>query len=151
VVILKEYRNNDIVIYWYPELCTHPGICVRNLPDVFNPRKRPWINVNGASPEEIIRTIDLCPSGALRYSIPQGSKVDPEIARGIGNIDYKKSEKAEVKIKVTENGPLCIEGRAVLIGADGKTIKEDCKMALCSCGHSSNRPFCDGSHRSMRR
>jgi len=39
------------------------------LPDVFNPRKRPWVNLQAASTDEIKKTIDTCPSGALAYKV----------------------------------------------------------------------------------
>jgi uncharacterized Fe-S cluster protein YjdI len=143
---VKEYKNDNIIVYWFPELCAHPGICLRLLPKVFNLQQRPWVNVNAAEPEEIIRTIDKCPSGALRYSLPEGSKVDAQIAKGVGNIDFEKSNPAVVKIKVSTNGPLLVEGPAVVIGDDGQPLKEGGRMSLCRCGHSANSPFCDGSH-----
>ncbi len=143
---MKEYKNDQIIIHWSPEVCTHPGLCLRLLPEVFSLGKKPWINVNGSTPEKIISAIDQCPSGALRYSLPEGSTVDPNAACGIGNINYKKSGVEPVKIKVSKNGPLFIEGEAILIGSDGNTIKEDRKMSLCRCGLSKNPPFCDGAH-----
>lgn len=143
---MKKYENEQITVYWFPEICTHPGICLRLLPDVFNNRRRPWVDVNAASPEEIIHAIDECPSGALRYSLPPGSTVDPALACGVGNIDYRKPGKDTVTIKVSKNGPFILEGHARLTDCDGNLIKEDCKMALCRCGLSKNQPFCDGAH-----
>lgn len=144
---MKQYKNDNIIVHWFPELCAHPGICLRLLPEVFDVNQRPWVNVNSAAPEDIINTIDKCPTGALRYSLPEGSNVDPQIAKGVGNIDFEKSNPAEVKIRVTANGPLLIEGPAVVIGLDGKALKEGGRMALCRCGLTDNRPFCDGAHR----
>ena len=143
---MKEYKNEHIIVHWFPELCAHPGICLRLLPEVFNLNQRPWINVDAAEPEEIINTIDKCPSGALRYSLPEGSKVDMKIASGVGNINFEKSNPARVKISVSANGSLLIEGQTVVIGLDGKPLREGSKMALCRCGLSGNRPFCDGAH-----
>lgn len=144
---MKEYKNEQIIVYWYPELCTHPGTCLRLLPEVFSLKRRPWIDINGSTPERIMRAVDACPSGALRYSLPEGSSVDPALACGTGNIDYKKENREIVKIRVTPNGPFLVEGNVELIGVDGELIKEDCKMALCRCGLSKNHPFCDGAHR----
>jgi uncharacterized Fe-S cluster protein YjdI len=143
---VKEYKNDHIIVYWFPELCAHPGICLRLLPEVFNLSQIPWINVNEAEPKDIINTIDKCPSGALRYSLPEGSKVDEQIASGVGNINFEKSNPATVKIRVNANGALFIEGQTVVIGHDGKLLKEGSKMALCRCGLSGNRPFCNGAH-----
>jgi len=109
-------------------------------------KQRPWVNVNAAEPEKIISTIDKCPSGALRYSLPEGSKVDVQITNGVGNIKFEKSNPPSVKIRVNANGPLLIEGPTVVIGLDGKPLKEGSRMALCRCGLTGNRPFCDGAH-----
>lgn len=64
----RDYTNGEIVVHWQPELCTHSGKCVRNLPHVFNMRMKPWIDMAGASSDEIIRVVELCPSGALSWS-----------------------------------------------------------------------------------
>lgn len=63
----KEYDNGEVVITWQPEKCTHSGNCVRGLPKVFNPRKKPWIEIGNAGSEELVEQIKRCPSGALGY------------------------------------------------------------------------------------
>ena len=54
------------------------------------------------------------------------------------------SEKATIKIRA--NGSMQVTG-ATIIGADGNVIAEDEAVFLCRCGHSENKPFCDGAHR----
>ncbi len=56
---------------------------------------------------------------------------------------------SEVKITSLQNGPNLIDGDVHLIGADGKEIDHKSPFALCRCGASSNKPFCDGSHRKI--
>ena len=54
-----------------------------------------------------------------------------------------------VTIRTRNNGPFVVEGPVTIIDAQGNpfTIKGDKpNIALCRCGHSSNKPFCDGSH-----
>ena len=68
---MKEYRTDDIIVHWESEICSHSAICLKKLPQVFNLDARPWINVNAASAEEIIRLIDLCPSGAYATHYPK--------------------------------------------------------------------------------
>ena len=143
---MKEYKNDHLIVHWFPELCSHPGICLRLLPEVFNLKQRPWINVNAAEPEEIINTIDKCPSGAIRYSIPEGSKIKKNVSNGVGNINFENTNSSVVKIKVNANGPLLIEGPTIILDFEGKPLREGHKMALCRCGLSGNRPFCDGAH-----
>lgn len=144
---MKEYCNKDIVVYWYPEQCSHPGICLRTLPEVFCTEKRPWVNVDGAEPEEIIKCIDKCPSGALRYSLPESSLVNPELAKGAGSIENMKDIPNAVKIKVVKKGPYLVEGPTEVVSSDGTPIYSGARLALCSCGCTQNPPFCDGSHR----
>lgn len=145
----RKYTNNDLEIYWYSELCSHVSICVCRLPKVFNSKARPWVDINGAAPEDIIKTIDECPAGALKYSLPEGSNVDPKLATGPGSINYDltRNECKAVKIKTFKNGPLIVEGPIELYGSDGKLLKESSRLALCRCGYSKNPPYCDGVHK----
>lgn len=53
----------------------------------------------------------------------------------------------KTKIKVTVNGPLLVTGEVEYLDADGTVIETLAKAALCRCGHSQSKPFCDGSHR----
>lgn len=103
---MKEYSNKDLIVYWEPERCSHSAICLKRLPSVFDVDRRPWVNINAASPEEIIKTIDECPSGALKYSLPEGSSVNPDLAKGPGSRDAASNAAASlVRIKVIRNGP----------------------------------------------
>jgi len=63
----KEYTSPDLTIIWKQELCIHAAECVKGLPKVFNPDKRPWVDINAAECDELVQTIDNCPSGALTY------------------------------------------------------------------------------------
>ncbi len=55
------------------------------------------------------------------------------------------------KTKITPmiDGPLMIEGNLVVNKMSGEKIKEGEKLFLCRCGHSSNKPFCDGTHKKV--
>ena len=54
---------------------------------------------------------------------------------------------AETTVEPRPNGPLFVRGRLKIVDADGRLIREDTRLALCRCGASENKPFCDGSHR----
>ena len=58
---------------------------------------------------------------------------------------------ADVKITVKTNGPYRIEGAVNLVDADGNAWDVSAKPAfsLCRCGHSANKPFCDGTHKTI--
>lgn len=64
---VKEYTNCEITITWEAKKCSHAGVCVKTLPKGYNPIARPWIKINNASSEELMKQIDQCPSGALGY------------------------------------------------------------------------------------
>lgn len=65
--IQKDYQSEDLIVYWEPDLCTQSTICVKTSPDVFDPKRRPWIDLDQGTTEEIIKTVEACPSGALKY------------------------------------------------------------------------------------
>ena len=67
--IKKEYGNEEITVTWQPHMCTHSKKCWKGLLDVFDPREKPWIKLNGATNEAIKTQIDQCPSKALSYRI----------------------------------------------------------------------------------
>lgn len=67
--ITKKYTNGTVTIIWQPAKCIHSGNCFRGLPQVFNPKARPWITPLGASTEQIIAQVKNCPSGALSYAL----------------------------------------------------------------------------------
>lgn len=125
---MKEYSNQEIVVCWQPEKCIHARECVKGLPQVFNHSRKPWIDMKGAISEDIMKIIDRCPSGALSYK-----KAD-------------NSGPCSVKIKVMKNGPLLVEGDCTLVDRDGKDESFKGPFALCRCGGSGKKPFCDGSH-----
>jgi len=53
----------------------------------------------------------------------------------------------DVSITALANGPLEVSGACTIKDSAGQTLKEAEKMYLCRCGHSANKPFCDGSHK----
>jgi len=63
--ITKRYSNGEVTVVWQPHLCVHSAICTRGLPDVFDPRRRPWVAIDAASTDSIVAQVARCPSGAL--------------------------------------------------------------------------------------
>lgn len=63
--LTKEYTNGEITVVWQSVKCTHSANCVRNLPQVFQPKDTPWVKMENASSAEIMVTVNKCPSGAL--------------------------------------------------------------------------------------
>src|SRR5712691_10717740 len=65
--VSRTYANDQIEVVWEPEYCIHVAECIRGLSDVFDPWRRPWVDVNEADPDEISEVIRRCPTGALHF------------------------------------------------------------------------------------
>jgi uncharacterized Fe-S cluster protein YjdI/CDGSH-type Zn-finger protein len=128
----RQYRNEQIVVFWEPKLCIHAGNCFRGLPAVFKPNERPWVSVEAATADEIARVVMTCPTGALHFERLDGGPQEPQ------------AEETTVKLQI--NGPLYLRGKVRIVGPGGHVLREDTRLALCRCGHSANKPYCDGSH-----
>jgi uncharacterized Fe-S cluster protein YjdI len=131
-ILTREYTTEEIVVEWEPRLCAHSQNCIRALPQVFDERRRPWVRVDAAGADEVEAAVTLCPSGALRTRRVGGAA--PE-------------QRARLDVRASANGPLLISGGVRLLDADGNVLYEGEKAALCRCGGSSNKPFCDGTHK----
>lgn len=151
----KEYEADGITVLWDSDKCIHSAHCVRSLPLVFRPDERPWIEPESASVEDLRRTIDGCPSGALGYRLPADSLTDPDeadaeldvVAEAMGIVE--EAAAAEVTITAETDGPLAVEGPVRVLAADGSVLEESDRVWLCRCGNSGRKPFCDGSHRRL--
>jgi uncharacterized Fe-S cluster protein YjdI/CDGSH-type Zn-finger protein len=129
----RVYANDAIEVHWEPKLCIHTRNCVRELGEVFDPSKRPWIDPDAADPDAIAATVVTCPTGALHFRRLDGGAQEEE-------------QQPEPTVEPRPNGPLFVRGRVRIVDADGRLIREDTRVALCRCGGSENKPFCDGTH-----
>lgn len=130
----KKYTKDNLTVIWQPESCIHSTECFKGLPEVFNPANKPWVNINADSVDRIKNQVDKCPSGALSYEMNH-----EEIK------NYKTMEKT-LQIDVSENGPILINGPAQIKYKGNEEFKESKTIALCRCGLSSRKPYCDGTH-----
>lgn len=124
----REYTKEDLTVIWDMPKCIHSENCWRQLGTVFRRNEKPWIALEGAGVDEIKDQIDKCPSGALSYRM-KGEQINEHM-----------------KVTITENGPAIISGSCTIQHRDGTTEERDGNTALCRCGASTNKPFCDGSH-----
>ncbi len=134
--ITKKYTNGEITIVWKPSTCIHSTLCWKNetgLPAVFNPRIKPWIKPEGAATDEIIEHVKKCPSGALSFYYNN-------------EVEGKIEVSSETRIEALVNGPLLVYGNILIKDSKGNEIQKNNVTALCRCGKSENKPYCDGSH-----
>jgi uncharacterized Fe-S cluster protein YjdI len=129
----RTYTGEAIEVHWEPSFCIHVQNCVRELPGVFNAAERPWIVIDGADADAVAATVEKCPTGALHYRRLDGGP--------------QEQAPAEAVVDPRPNGPLFLRGRLRIVDDGGEVIREDTRVALCRCGGSANKPFCDGTHR----
>lgn len=129
---IKTYTSETIDVTYDPAKCTHAAECVRGLPAVFDTRKRPWVQPWQADAGDVAQVIDRCPTGALHYLRKDGGPAETPSETNT--------------IVVTPNGPYYLRGDLHLAGQDG----QETRLALCRCGASANKPFCDNSHRHIQ-
>ncbi len=127
---LEIVEGKEVRIIFEAKKCIHSRGCVLSRPDVFVPNVQgEWIHPDAATPAEIAELAHRCPSGAISYEL----------------INSSLSEKAPKVNLVTirENGPLAFHGELNI-----EASQPSFRATLCRCGHSKNKPYCDGSHSS---
>lgn len=134
---VKEYSNGEITVVWQPDKCIHSELCFNGLPEVFNPKSRPWVNVEGAASQKIMDQVKRCPSGALSYYVNEENEAEKP------NVDVERI------VEVVQNGPLMVYGNLKIKHHNGKESQENRVTAFCRCGGSGNKPFCDGTHKKI--
>jgi uncharacterized Fe-S cluster protein YjdI len=139
----RDYTNGEITVFWRPGKCIHATICYTQLVEVFNPRKRPWINMDGAPTTKIIEMVDKCPTEALTYKWNNGVPVKSPQKDALAGSDKP------VEIQIMKDGPILVTGKIKLSDNDEKEYKTYSITSFCRCGASSNMPFCDGTHRKI--
>ncbi len=127
-----EYAGDKIIVRYEVKRCIHAEECVHGLPAVFDPQGRPWVQPDGATVDEVAAIIMRCPTGALHFERKDG-----------GAFEIAPDENV---IRVSPNGPLYIHGDIQITAPDGSVILQDTRVALCRCGASKNKPFCDNAH-----
>ena|SRR5437868_9725981 len=150
----KLYSTAEIEVSWEPDLCIHSGKCVQGSARVFNPRRRPWVELQHEPAERILAIVANCPSGALkarRLAVGETGRneegTDPRVG---GPVDSAAGGQAAMPvITASRNGPLLIEFACIVKDADGNVVREIQKGAFCRCGQSSTKPFCDGTHKKV--
>ena len=126
-----DHHGARITIHDDRVLCAHVEYCVTELPAVFDRSRRPWIDADAASVEEIVAICEKCPSGALSYSIDGVPGTLPERAAAI---------------IASAEGPYFVEGDIAVIDEHLPEGSAPGHCTLCRCGASRNKPLCDGKH-----
>jgi uncharacterized Fe-S cluster protein YjdI len=132
----KEYTNGEVTVVWKPNTCIHSAVCFKELSNVFDPRRRPWIDLSQAETEQIIAQVKKCPSGALSYYMNDAANQEAQTH-------------VETVVEVLPNGPLLVYGTLKVKDRNGNEELKSQTTAFCRCGASKTKPYCDGSHRKI--
>ena len=151
----RQYTNGEITVFWKPSKCIHATTCFRELIEVFNPGKRPWVNINAAPTRRIIEVVNKCPTQAIEWKYNKDMS-DEELKGNVYIADEETPETLETvetdkasKVTIMKDGPIVVEGEFKVIGIDGNELKTMIMTSFCRCGESKNMPYCDGTHRKI--
>lgn len=129
---IAKYEGQEADVAWDGRLCIHIGECGRANNQLFVGGRKPWCDPDLVSGEEVADVVERCPSGALSYQRKDGGT--------------EETADAENVVTVTYNGPLYLRGDLEIDGAEEDMEGVRFRAALCRCGESKNKPFCDNTH-----
>ena len=127
---IHTYTGRDATVTWDGVRCIHAAECVRRAPRSFDPKARPWIVPDNAGRDTVADAVNACPSGALAMHYADGTSAMTSYSANT--------------CEVRENGPYYFRGTLTLAPGLAQT-----RMALCRCGASANKPFCDNTHKTI--
>lgn len=129
---IATYTGADVAIRYDRTRCIHAAECGRSHGDVFTPGAKPWANPDAAPADEVVAVVARCPTGALTTRRLDGGAEEAAADRNT--------------VTVSARGPLYLRGRIRVRHADGREDPLQARVALCRCGASKIKPYCDGSH-----
>jgi CDGSH-type Zn-finger protein len=137
---MKVPRGTRIVVEKNPSLCMQSGYCgfsdagLSRLVSATDDTKMRAL---------VMSIIERCPSGALTYRIEEdGPEIEPDLPQQV-------AVTTEITSAGPIAGPLWVTGTVRIERSDGQPFEPRNRVTLCNCGHSCNKPLCDGTHRSM--
>jgi CDGSH-type Zn-finger protein/uncharacterized Fe-S cluster protein YjdI len=126
------YEGTHLDATWDGRLCIHVGECTRARGKIFASGRDRWGQPDREEPETVVAVIERCPTGALTYGRKDG---------GAG-----ETPPGENTVMVANHGPLYVRGDLRIVGAADDMPGVVFRAALCRCGKSARKPFCDNSH-----
>lgn len=125
------FTSDEIDVHFDARLCIGAGECGAAKGELFVSGRNPWCQPDALPKDEVREIVERCPSGALSYT---DKTATAEVAP------------AENNLTVCPDGPLYLTGDLQIEGVDEGSSGLSFRAALCRCGASQNKPFCDKSH-----
>lgn len=132
---LHVFEGDDVDVTWDERLCIHVGECTRATEGIFGGGKQPWARPYDAKPNDVAEIVRRCPTGALTFQRNDDG--------------MEETAPAENTVLVASRGPLYLTGDLHIDGASEDMEGVQFRAALCRCGASKNKPFCDNSHEAI--
>jgi len=127
-----EFKGDKVDVGWDGRLCIHVSECTRAEGGLFESGRKPWCQPDEAVIDAIEAVVERCPSGALSLSRRDDGKTEKAVSHNT--------------VTVSNQGPLYVRGELEIEGAPDDAPGLGFRAALCRCGQSKNKPFCDNSH-----
>jgi CDGSH-type Zn-finger protein/uncharacterized Fe-S cluster protein YjdI len=129
---LYKFEGEKSDATWDRRLCIHVQECTRAHGELFVSGRKPWGEPDRGEVDYVAEVVRRCPTGALTLTRKDG---------GAGEL----AEPAN-KVVVSNHGPLYVTGELDIDGAAEDMSGVRFRAALCRCGDSKNKPFCDNTH-----
>ncbi len=130
-----QFEGKAASVEWDSRLCIHIAECGQSQGKLFVGGRDPWCQPDLTTNLDVADIVARCPTGALTFEVKDGSI--QEKAPGVNTL------------MVSNNGPYYLRGDLNIEGAPDDMKGIQYRAALCRCGASKNKPFCDNSHEEM--
>ena len=127
-----KFDGERATVSWHGRLCIHVGECGRAKGDLFVAGRKPWCQPDVTTDEEVEDVVLRCPTGSLTVDYEDGSRAETADSHNTVHVAY--------------NGPLFVRGDLDIADAPDNAPGLNFRAALCRCGKSANKPYCDNSH-----
>jgi len=127
-----KFDGEKLDVLWDGRLCIHVGECTRAKGELFVSGRKPWGQPDLVETDYVAEVCHRCPTGALTYTRNDGGSVEAVPSTNV--------------VTLANNGPLYFEGNLQINGAADDMPGVKHRAALCRCGGSKNKPFCDNAH-----
>ena len=129
---IHTYEGKEADVQWDGRLCIHIGECGRAAGELFTGGRQPWCQPDLVQIGNVVDVVERCPTGAITYQRKDGGEAE--------------KPDTENTITVANHGPLYVRGELDIDGAPDDAPGVKFRAALCRCGQSKNKPFCDNAH-----